>query len=155
MEMLERLSRRQLETLLAVRKGETAGKGASLNEVARTLHVRPPSALEHLTALEKLNMVTRYRGKSHLSPRGEACLVEYRRHHRVAENLFHRLGLSVADTHSAALEVDLALSHRTIDRLCRAEGHPTQCPHGEPIPPCHGAPSGGNDASHLLTGASR
>ncbi|MGP8078042.1 MAG: metal-dependent transcriptional regulator [Thermoplasmata archaeon] len=141
MEMLERLSRRQVETLMAVRRGETPERGTSLNLIAQELRVRPPSALDHLTTLEKLNLVTRHRGKSRLTARGEGCLLEYQRHHRVAENLFERLGLSVADTHVAALEVDLALSHRTVNRLCEAEGHPSQCPHGEPILPCRATPT--------------
>jgi Mn-dependent DtxR family transcriptional regulator len=142
MELLERLSRRQVETMIAVRRGEDEEKGTSLNSIARELGVRPPSALDHLTTLEGLNLVSRYRGKSRLTGRGEACLLEYHRHHRVAENLFRQLGLSVADTHAAALEVDLALSHRTVNRLCEAEGHPKECPHGAPISPCHPAPSG-------------
>lgn len=137
MEVLERLSRRQIDALLAVRKAESPERGASLNAIARELRVRAPSALTHLTVLEHRGLVTRYRGKTKLSARGEACLSEYHRHHRVAENLFQRLGLGAADTHAAALEVDLALSHRMVDRLCEAEGHPTQCPHGEPIEPCH------------------
>jgi DtxR family Mn-dependent transcriptional regulator len=142
MELLERLNRRQLEALTAVRKGQTEEKGASLNSIARTLRIRPPSALGRLTTLERLNLITRYRGKSRLTSRGEACLSEYRRHHRVAESLFQRVGLSLEATHNAALEIDLALSHRTIDRLCEAEGHPKECPHGEPIDPCGGSASG-------------
>ena len=136
MEVLQRLSRRQLDTLVAVRRSESAPRGAPLNSIAAALRVRPPSALAHLTVLEKLGLVDRHRGKSRLTTRGVSCLGEYQRHHRVAENLFHRLGLSLEATHEAALEVDLALSHRTVERLCRAEGHPSECPHGEPIEPC-------------------
>jgi DtxR family transcriptional regulator, Mn-dependent transcriptional regulator len=139
MELLERLSRRQVEAMAAVRRGTTAEKGAPLNYIAGELRVRPPSALDHLTTLERLHLVSRYRGKSRLTPRGEACLLEYQRHHRVAENLFRKLGLSVDATHAAALEVDLALSHETVNQLCEAEGHPGECPHGEPIPSCRGA----------------
>lgn len=141
MEILERLSRRQIDALLAVRRAESGEKGASLNRVAQELHVSAPSALGHVSVLEELGLVSRYRGKSRVTPRGDACLTEYRRHHRVAENLFQRLGLPPADTHAAALEVDLALSHRMVDRLCAAEGHPKECPHGEPIEPCHGSNS--------------
>lgn len=136
MEVLEGLERRQVETLLVVRRGQSDARGASLNFVASALGIRPPSALGRLTTLERLNLVARYRGKTRLTARGEACLSEYRRHHRVAESLFQRLGLSAEATHAAALEVDLAFSHRTINRLCEAEGHPTECPHGEPIAPC-------------------
>jgi len=145
MEQLERLSRRQVDTLIAVRRGDAGEKGASLNFIADELGVSPPSALGHLTTLESLNLVSRHRGKSRLTGRGEACLLEYQRHHRVAENLFQHLGLSVAHTHAAALEVDLALSHRTVNRLCEAEGHPKECPHGAPISPCQPGHSGGSD----------
>lgn len=136
MEVLERMSRRQIDTLIAVRKAESGERGASLNDIARSLGVSPPSALGHLTILEQLGLIARYRGKSRITPRGDGCLTEYRRHHRVAENLFQRLGLPADATHAAALEVDLALSHRMVDRLCAAEGHPKECPHGEPIEPC-------------------
>ena len=136
MEILERLSRRQLEALIAVRRGQTREKGSSLNFVARELRVRPPSALARLTTLEQLNLVARHRGKSRLTPKGEACVAEYQRHHRVAEHLFQRLGLPLEATHAAALEVDLALSHRTVQEICGAGGHPKVCPHGQPISPC-------------------
>ena len=136
MEVLEQLGRRQIEALIAVRKGQSDERGAPLNFVARDLGISAPSALDRLTTLERLHLVVRYRGKTRLSPRGEAVLSEYRRHHRVAESLFQHLGLSADATHAAALEVDLAFSHSTIDRLCEAEGHPKECPHGEPIDPC-------------------
>lgn len=136
MEPLQRLSRRQVDALGAVRACETPKSGAPLKSIARNLRVSSPSALEHLTTLEELRLVVRYRGKSRLTPRGEACLQEYRRHHRVAENLFQRVGLGPQETCDAARQIDLALSHETIERLCGAEGHPRVCPHGEPIEPC-------------------
>lgn len=136
METLQRLTRRQLDALHAVSVGEKLERGASLNEISSTLGVRPPSALDHLTQLEALGLVARHRGKSRLTPKGTDTLGEYRRHHRIAEGLFRSLGLSVEETCKAAREVDLAISHRTIEQLCAAEGHPTTCPHGEPIPAC-------------------
>ncbi|MCI4349800.1 MAG: metal-dependent transcriptional regulator [Thermoplasmata archaeon] len=139
METLQRLTRRQLEVLQAILERETPLRGASLNAIASFLEVTPPSALGHLTILEGAGLVARHRGKSRLSAKGRATLVEYRRHHRVAESLFSHLGLSPREICAAAHEVDLALSHRTIDRVCRAEHHPVVCPHGEPIPPCTNA----------------
>lgn len=136
METLERLTRRQLETMQAVLHLETEGRGAALNSIASSLQVSAPSALEHLTQLERLELVARHRGKTRLTPRGRTTLQEYHRHHRIAESLFGRLGLSPEDTCKAAYEVDLALSHRTVERLCVAAGHPSNCPHGEPIAPC-------------------
>jgi DtxR family transcriptional regulator, Mn-dependent transcriptional regulator len=136
METLERLTRRQVDVLRAIAPLESPDGGAPLKAIAASLGVRPPSALAHLTPLEDLGLVERRRGKSRLTSRGRATLSEYARHHRVAETLFGHLGLSPEATCAAAREVDLSLSHRTIERVCAAEGHPSVCPHGEPIPAC-------------------
>jgi Mn-dependent DtxR family transcriptional regulator len=143
MEILQRLSRRQIDTLRAVRRAQRSDHGASLTEVAEALSVRPPSALDHLTALEHLGLVERHRGKSRVSRKGEACLAEYLRHHRVAETIFGRLGLPPAETCAAAREIDLAISHRTVEEICQAQQHPAACPHGEPIVPCRSSHHGG------------
>ncbi len=138
MEILQRLTRRQLDTLQLVARLDLGEPGVSLNRLARALGVRAPSALAHLDPLERLGLVRRHRGKSQVTPRGRDVLGEYLRHHRVAESLFARAGLSADATHVAALEVDLALSHRTVQEICESEGHPTVCPHGQPISPCVG-----------------
>ena len=140
MEPLQRLTRRQVDALQAIQRRETPSAGVSLNAIAEALDVTPPSALGHLTASENLGLIVRFRGKSRLSAKGRETLREYQRHHRIAESLFGRLGLSSRDVCDAAREVDLALSHETIDRLCEVEQHPKLCPHGEPIPPCASQP---------------
>jgi Mn-dependent DtxR family transcriptional regulator len=135
-ELLQRLTRRQVEALQAIGARETAERGVSLNALATALKVSAPSALGHLTPVETLGLVTRHRGKTRLTPRGRNTLLEYQRHHRVAESLFGSLGLSPDDVCAAAREVDIAMSHRTVERVCQGEKHPTVCPHGNPIPPC-------------------
>ena len=136
METLQRLSRRQVDALRTVAAVETSARGAPLKLISAALRVRPPSALEHVTQLERLGLVTRHRGKSRVTARGRQTLQEYERHHRIAESLFRQLGLSPEQTCVAAREVDLALSHGTVEQLCLAERHPSVCPHGQPIPPC-------------------
>jgi DtxR family transcriptional regulator, Mn-dependent transcriptional regulator len=138
-EPLQKLTRREVDALRAIRRNERGDRGASLNDIARSLTVSSPTALGHVTGLEELGMVSRHRGKTRLSPRGQRTLSEYQRHHRVAETLFGNLGLTPAQSCAAAREIDLALSHRTVEEVCEAEQHPTECPHGEPIP--HGHPT--------------
>ena len=139
METLQRLTRRQLDALQAISSRETRERGVPLKVVAASMRLSAPSALAHLTPLESLGLVERYRGKSRLTEKGRGTLLEYRRHHRVAETLFGSLGLAPRESCAAAREIDLAISHRTVEEVCRAERHPTTCPHGEPIPPCRSA----------------
>lgn len=113
-----------------------------MKATAASLKVTPPSALGYLTPLEQMGLIARYRGKSRLTPRGRSTLVEYQRHHRVAESLFSQLGLPPEATCEAAREVDLAISHHTVEQLCAAEGHPSVCPHGAPITACSDKKSG-------------
>jgi DtxR family Mn-dependent transcriptional regulator len=136
METLQKLTRRQVEVLQVIARKETRERGVALNAIAAALKFSAPSALGHLTPLEELGLVQRYRGKSRVTPRGRTTLREYERHHRIAESLFSQLGLSPDAVCAAAREVDLALSHSTIERVCGAEGHPSVCPHGQPIAPC-------------------
>jgi DtxR family transcriptional regulator, Mn-dependent transcriptional regulator len=136
METLEKLTRRQVDAMRVILAQETPERGAPLGSVAAGLRVSAPSALGHLTQLETLELITRYRGKSRLTPKGRSTLVEYQRHHRIAESLFNGLGLTPDEVCKAAREVDLALSHRMIERVCDGEGHPSVCPHGQPITPC-------------------
>ncbi len=138
MEPLHELTRRQLDVLGRVGALAGAGRGVPLNRLARVLRVSSPTVLAHLTVLERRGLVTRARGKTDLSGKGRATLAEYVRHHRIAEALFARVGLTSPETCRAAREIDLALGHATVERLCRAAGHPTTCPHGAPIPPCAG-----------------
>jgi DtxR family transcriptional regulator, Mn-dependent transcriptional regulator len=137
-ETLQRLTRRQLEALESIQAHETPDRGAPLKAIASSLRMSAPSALGHVTPLEQLGLVARYRGKSRLTAKGRGTLLEYRRHHRLAESLFGNIGLSPTEVCRAAQEVDLALSHSTIEKICAAEGHPPVCPHGEPITPCTG-----------------
>ncbi len=136
METLQRLTRRQVDTLRAIRAHESLERGAALKEIADDLAMTPPSALGHLTPLEELRLVSRHRGKSRLTEKGRTTLVEYQRHHRVAETLFGQLGLAPSESCTAAREIDLAISHRTVEEICRAQRHPAACPHGQPIAPC-------------------
>ncbi|MGA7860696.1 MAG: metal-dependent transcriptional regulator [Thermoplasmata archaeon] len=143
MEALQRLTRRQVDSLRTIARHETPARGVSLKTTAASLKVTPPSALGYLTPLEGMGLIVRHRGKSRLTSKGRSTLIEYQRHHRVAESLFGQLGLTPQDTCEAAREVDLAISHHTVERICAAEGHPSVCPHGQPITPCSDQKEGG------------
>jgi Mn-dependent DtxR family transcriptional regulator len=136
METLQKLTRRQIDALRTIGARETPERGVPLKVTAASLRVRPPSALGYLTPLEELGLIVRHRGKSRLTHQGRRTLSEYQRHHRVAETIFGSLGLGPSETCAAAREIDLAISHRTVEEVCRAQQHPAACPHGAPIDDC-------------------
>ncbi len=135
MEILQKLTRKQLTTLQIIDKNSSSTNGVSLKDIASELGVKPPSALELVRVLEDFNLVERTSRKRKLSESGRKCIEEYNRHHRVTEVLFAKL-LDSDSSHKAAREVDMWISHETVDKLCAAEGHPKECPHGHPIMPC-------------------
>ncbi len=136
MEALAHLRRRQIEALTAIANRSLLPAGVPLSLVAHSMRISPPSALGHLRILESMGLVTRRGGKTRLTPRGWFTFREYERHHRLAESLFASLGWKARDACRAAREIDLALTHTTVERLCDTQGHPRLCPHGRPISPC-------------------
>jgi DtxR family Mn-dependent transcriptional regulator len=59
------------------------------------------------------------------------------RRHRLAERLFIDV-LSIRDEHEveeSACKFEHILSPEVTDSMCALLGHPTECPHGSPIPP--------------------
>jgi Mn-dependent DtxR family transcriptional regulator len=149
MEPLQRLTRKQLEVLQRVESLTVLSRGVPLKQLAKVLRIRPPTALGHLVVLQSMGLVVRECGKSRISPRGAVCLKEYVRHHRVAETLFAEAGLSAEDACEAAREVDLALSHAVVEKVCESERHPVRCPHGQVIDPCR---ESGNHAASARRG---
>jgi DtxR family Mn-dependent transcriptional regulator len=75
-----------------------------------------------------------YRGV-HLTPSGEAIAMPALRRHRLAEVfLVQKLGYDWAAAHELTDTFELGLNDELEDRIDEITGHPTNCPHGEPIP---------------------
>ncbi len=135
MEVLQRISRRQLLALRLIEKWQSSKGAMPLKDIAMSMGIKPPSALEILRPLESLGLIERISGKSKLSKAGEDCLIEYRRRHRLVEILLASV-LDEGKIHEAAIEIDMSVSKKTADSVCVAMGHPDTCPHGEDIAPC-------------------
>lgn len=136
MEVLQRLTRKQVTVLEKISHYQGSDSGVPLKTLAESMKIRPPSALIHVRVLQNEGLVGRRAGKTWITRKGVSCISEYRRHHRIAEMMFTNLSFAPEDACRAALEIDLALTHATVEKVCGAEGHPSACPHGEPIAPC-------------------
>jgi DtxR family Mn-dependent transcriptional regulator len=77
---------------------------------------------------------TRYRGAG-LTPKGEAVAMELVRHHRLLElYLVRELGYGIDEVDAEAERLEHAISEEFEDRVDALLGHPTEDPHGDPIP---------------------
>ncbi|MCC6348231.1 MAG: metal-dependent transcriptional regulator [Candidatus Eisenbacteria bacterium] len=112
----------------------------TVTALARRLGVSAPSVTNMLARLAGERLVRLHRrGAARLSAVGERAALQVVRRHRILETfLVNVLGLDWADVHEDAEVLEHHVSDRVlgaIDRLC---GHPSEDPHGHPIPDRHG-----------------
>lgn len=104
--------------------------------LARHLRVSAPSVTNMLARLagERL-VVVGVRGAARLSPAGERAAAQVLRRHRLLETFLVRvLELDWSEVHEDAEELEHHVSDRVLEALDRFMGHPSEDPHGHPIP---------------------
>jgi DtxR family Mn-dependent transcriptional regulator len=125
-----------LKTIFELGRG---GAHVPISSVADRLGISPVSATEmvHRLELEDLVEHTRYRGVR-LSALGLERAEHVLRRHRLWECfLFAELGLGWAEIHDLACSLEHTVDESVTEPLAARLGHPSVCPHGNPIP---GAP---------------
>lgn len=131
-----------LKTIYAL---QTREDSATTSSIAARLKVSPPSVSAMLKRLESDRLVARARARPRsvrLTTQGEAHALRVIRRHRLLETFLARaLGLSWDEIHAEAELLEHAVSDRLLARIDAVLGHPTHDPHGDPIPPEHGAHS--------------
>ena len=116
--------------------GERGDGGASTSAIAQRLGVSAASATNMLKKLDGMGLVdyVPYRGAG-LTDAGRKIALEVVRHHRLLETyLAEALGVPLDEVHAEAEVLEHALSEELEERISAHLGHPTQDPHGHPIP---------------------
>ncbi len=134
---LSRSRQDYLKALLAL-GGQSRVVGTS--ELALKLDVAPPSVTNMLRRLAKDRLVTLAPGAgAKLSSAGQREALRVVRRHRLLETfLVERLGLDWSEAHEEAEVMEHAVSERVLDALDRLMDHPSEDPHGHPIPDASG-----------------
>jgi ABC-type lipoprotein export system ATPase subunit/Mn-dependent DtxR family transcriptional regulator len=89
-----------------------------------------------IATMAQIGLVAVKDGVERFTPVGEERARDVIRRHRLAERLFMDV-LSIRDEveiESSACKFEHILSPEVTDRMCTLMGHPTECPHGSPIP---------------------
>ncbi len=108
----------------------------TVTALARHLRVSAPSVSNMLARLAAESLVTLGpRGAATLSAAGTRAALDVLRRHRLLETFLVRvLELDWSEVHEDAEELEHHVSERVLDALDRFMGHPTEDPHGHPIP---------------------
>jgi DtxR family Mn-dependent transcriptional regulator len=109
--------------------------------VAAALGVTPGTATTMVKALAESGLAEYepYSGVR-LSPSGEKLAGLVLRRHRLVELfLVNVMGMSWAEVHEEAEQLEHVVSERLIERIDEMLGRPTHDPHGDPIPSADGA----------------
>src|SRR2546421_8334293 len=131
--------------LKAIHHGQSSlPKGQRLvpmGQVAATLRVTPGTATTMVKALAESGLAEYepYSGVR-LTPAGEKLAGLVLRRHRLVELfLVQGMGMSWAEVHEEAEQLEHVVSERLIERIDEMLGRPTRDPHGGPIPNPEGA----------------
>lgn len=112
-----------------------------MGQVAAALGVTPGTATTMIKALSESGLAEYepYSGVR-LTPSGEKLAGLVLRRHRLVELfLVNVMGMSWAEVHDEAEQLEHVVSERLIERIDEMLGHPTHDPHGDPIPNTDGA----------------
>ncbi len=102
-------------------------------------HIRTPGGVDAVRALARMEDLRLVRVADHnvlLTDRGKTRARDVVRRHRLAERLFKdTFRIDDHEAHSQACKFEHIISPELDERICSFLGHPTTCPHGNPIPP--------------------
>lgn len=124
-----------LKAIYAVAREGGEGR-ATTSAIADRMSVSAASATNMMQKLAEMKLVEYrpYHGVS-LTSAGEKIALEVIRHHRLIElYLAEALGYSWDEVHDEAERLEHVISEEFEDRIDAMLGHPTQDPHGDPIP---------------------
>jgi DtxR family Mn-dependent transcriptional regulator len=125
-----------LKAIYGAQSAAGAGRLVPLGQLAATLGVVPGTATAMVKTLADSELVhyEPYLG-CRLTAAGEKLAARVLRRHRLIELfLVKELGMSWAEVHDEAEQLEHAVSDRLIDRIDEILGRPAVDPHGDPIP---------------------
>ena len=123
------------------------GQPAATGQLAVALGVSPGSVTSMLKTLSESNLATYmpYEGVQ-LTAAGNALALRVVRRHRLIELFLVRtLDLTWDEVHEEAEHMEHAVSDWLVDRIDAYLGHPSNDPHGDPIPKADGTVAAGPD----------
>ena len=146
-----KISPMQREYLGEIYRLERSPEGVTTSALAERLEVSSSAVARMLRRLDQLGFLTHipYQGVK-LSAAGEhEALRSIRRHRLLEVFLVKVMGFGWDEVHEESHGLQLTISNAFEDRMDALAGHPTHCPHGDPIPTKEGRMAATHDAPLL------
>jgi len=128
------LSRRDYDCIESVHALSSGGWSARVKDVAASMEVAPPTAVEFLDKLIAIGLVQKGPSGYRLSGKGVRCFNEATRTHRLMETLLSRSGLRLEEACKISSSIGEPIDDAVLEKLCAKMSHPETCPHGRRIP---------------------
>lgn len=120
----------------AIYKARSDTGNVATQDLAVRLGVSAPAVSKMMRRLAELRLISHAPYQSvELTPTGEKMALEIIRHHRLLElYLVQAMGFTWDSVHEEAERLEHHISEEFENRIDELLGHPTACPHGDPIP---------------------
>ncbi len=128
------LTERELDSIQAISDLTKNGWPARLTDLSNQINVKPSTAEEFISSLEKKGFVLKKGGVLRLTEKGSQVIETIERNHRIVETFLYRMGMDIENAHKNAKNMEYFLTDEFVDNLCSLMGHPKECPHGKKIP---------------------
>lgn len=134
--MIEEVTAVTEEYLEGIYRLQQSSGVAKTSEIVKLLQVVPGTVTNTVERLEREGLVTHepYKGVK-LTEEGRKIALDVIRRHRLSERLLTDiLHVDWDEAHKAACRLEHGITDDIVKNLEKALGHPTTCPHGNPIP---------------------
>lgn len=130
-----------LKTLHQAEASMGDGTLVPMGQLANAVGVAPGTATTMVKALAESGLVEYepYVGVRLSSAGSKLATLVLRRHRLIEQFLVEVMGMSWADVHEDAEQLEHVVSDRLVERMDAMLGHPAVDPHGDPIPTADGA----------------
>ncbi|HOA23292.1 MAG TPA: metal-dependent transcriptional regulator [Aggregatilineales bacterium] len=109
---------------------------ATLSQLADGMNVSLQAASRMIRRMAEEGLIIHepYKGFQ-LTPKGERIALQVLRRHRLLERfLVDVMGFGWHEVHEMTETLERGITDKLSERMAELTGHPTRCPHGEPIP---------------------
>ncbi len=127
------ISRRERDCLVTLEEDSTDSFPMRLHQIAMTLRVKPPTALNVIRRLEQKGLAKSRDGMVVLTESGNKIARSILLVHRTYESLLCQSGVSENSACLEAAEVDFIIPEANARLILKKIGNPKLCPHGKPI----------------------